>query len=207
VPPGWVECDGAALSRAGIGLDLFNKIGTTWGSGNGSTTFNVPDAKTAGRFLRSRSGSVALATAQSDQNKAHTHGVSITSGNQSADHTHGVNAISNSNGDHSHTISITDPGHLHTTGTGGNSGLVASVGSASSGSGPQYVNNGTLSTNSNTTGISASSDTTGAHTHTINVTSATTSADHTHLVSGNTNSDGGTEARPTNLSAILCIRL
>lgn len=45
---GWLLCDGAAVSRTGATLALFNAIGTTYGVGDGSTTFNLPD--TRGRF-------------------------------------------------------------------------------------------------------------------------------------------------------------
>ncbi|ALY08995.1 tail protein [Arthrobacter phage Gordon] len=41
-PPGWMLCDGAAISRTTF-ADLFAAIGITYGSGNGTTTFNVPD--------------------------------------------------------------------------------------------------------------------------------------------------------------------
>lgn len=41
-PVGWLLCDGAAVSRATY-ADLFTAIGTAYGSGDGSTTFNVPD--------------------------------------------------------------------------------------------------------------------------------------------------------------------
>jgi microcystin-dependent protein len=43
-PDGWLMCDGSAVSRTTYGA-LFAKIGTTWGSGDGSTTFNVPNLK------------------------------------------------------------------------------------------------------------------------------------------------------------------
>ena len=56
---------------------------------------------------------------------AHLHPVSITSGNESAGHTHAVSIATDSQGAHTHTINVSDPGHAHTTGTGGNSGLVA----------------------------------------------------------------------------------
>lgn len=49
VPSGYLECDGAAVSRTTY-ADLFTAIGTTYGSGNGSSTFNVPDMR--GEFLR-----------------------------------------------------------------------------------------------------------------------------------------------------------
>ena len=43
-PTGWLICDGTAVSRTTY-ADLFTAIGTTFGSGNGSTTFNVPDLR------------------------------------------------------------------------------------------------------------------------------------------------------------------
>ena len=49
VPVGWIPADGRALSRTTYAA-LFAAIGTTYGSGNGSTTFNVPDLR--GEFLR-----------------------------------------------------------------------------------------------------------------------------------------------------------
>lgn len=49
VPTGWLECNGAAISRTTYG-SLYGKVGTTWGTGDGSTTFNLPDFR--GRFLR-----------------------------------------------------------------------------------------------------------------------------------------------------------
>jgi len=42
VPSGFLECDGAAVSRTTY-ADLFAIVGTTYGAGDGSTTFNVPD--------------------------------------------------------------------------------------------------------------------------------------------------------------------
>ena len=47
LPTGWLACNGQAVSRAAY-PDLFAALMTTWGAGDGSTTFNVPD-------LRSRS--------------------------------------------------------------------------------------------------------------------------------------------------------
>ena len=44
---GCVPCDGAALSRTTYS-GLFQKIGSTYGAGDGSTTFNAPDDR--GRF-------------------------------------------------------------------------------------------------------------------------------------------------------------
>lgn len=43
-PSGWLLCDGAAVSRTTY-ADLFAAIGTNYGAGDGSTTFNVPDMR------------------------------------------------------------------------------------------------------------------------------------------------------------------
>lgn len=42
VPPGWLLCDGTAVPRLAY-ADLFTAIGTAFGEGDGSTTFNLPD--------------------------------------------------------------------------------------------------------------------------------------------------------------------
>lgn len=47
IPDGYLLCDGSAVSRTDY-AELFKVIGTTWGAGNGSTTFNLPNA--VGRF-------------------------------------------------------------------------------------------------------------------------------------------------------------
>ncbi|TXH13852.1 MAG: hypothetical protein E6R03_10605 [Hyphomicrobiaceae bacterium] len=78
-PTGWLECNGAAISRTTYAT-LFAVIGTTWGSGDGSTTFNIPDFR--GEFLRGwdhgrgiDSGR-AFATSQSDAFQGHRHTIS-----------------------------------------------------------------------------------------------------------------------------------
>lgn len=44
VPSLFLDCDGSAVSRTTY-ADLYAAIGTTWGSGDGSTTFNLPDLR------------------------------------------------------------------------------------------------------------------------------------------------------------------
>ncbi len=46
IPTGWLDCNGAAVSRTTY-ADLFSAISTTWGAGDGSTTFNLPDLRSA----------------------------------------------------------------------------------------------------------------------------------------------------------------
>lgn len=44
VPDGWLLCDGSAVSRTEY-IDLFRAVGTSYGAGDGSTTFNLPNKK------------------------------------------------------------------------------------------------------------------------------------------------------------------
>ncbi len=48
-PNGWLLCDGSAISRTTF-ANLFAIVGTSFGTGDGSTTFNLPDLR--GRFPR-----------------------------------------------------------------------------------------------------------------------------------------------------------
>ena len=74
-PTGFLKCNGAAVSRASYAA-LFARIGTTFGAGDGRTTFNLPDLR--GEFLRclddgrNIDGGRRLGTAQSDAIKTHT---------------------------------------------------------------------------------------------------------------------------------------
>jgi microcystin-dependent protein len=73
---GWLYCNGDAVSRSTY-ADLFAAIGTTYGVGDGSTTFNLPDLR--GVFLRGRDDGKGydsgrtIGSYQADDNKAHTH--------------------------------------------------------------------------------------------------------------------------------------
>jgi len=62
VPEGWLLCDGSEKSRSDY-ANLYAAIGTAWGYGNNSTTFNLPDMR--GMFLRGVSG-----TSTDDADKA-----------------------------------------------------------------------------------------------------------------------------------------
>ena len=58
-PDGYLLCDGSAVSRTTY-ADLFAVVGTTYGAGDTSTTFNVPDLQ--GKFPQGKSGTTNLAT-------------------------------------------------------------------------------------------------------------------------------------------------
>lgn len=53
IPYGWKLCDGSEISRTEY-ANLYNTIGVCWGTGDGATTFNLPDLR--GMFLRGVSG-------------------------------------------------------------------------------------------------------------------------------------------------------
>lgn len=75
-PAGWLKCDGSAVSRNTY-AGLFAVIGTTFGAGNGVTTFNLPDLR--GEFLRALDdgrgvdAGRTLGSAQADELEAHRH--------------------------------------------------------------------------------------------------------------------------------------
>jgi microcystin-dependent protein len=81
-PTGWLSCDGGAVSRTTYAT-LFATVGTTYGSGNGSTTFNVPDLR--GEFVRGWDDGRGVdsgrgfGTTQSDEIKSHSHTISHSS--------------------------------------------------------------------------------------------------------------------------------
>ena len=58
-PEGWLLCDGSAVSRTTYAA-LYAAIGTTYGAGNGSTTFTLPDLR--GRVPAGANASNALAS-------------------------------------------------------------------------------------------------------------------------------------------------
>lgn len=57
-PSGYLLCDGKPASRTAFSA-LFAAIGTSWGAGDGSTTFNVPDLRGRGLFGRDDMGGTA----------------------------------------------------------------------------------------------------------------------------------------------------
>ena len=59
VPTGFLECNGAAVSRSTYSA-LFAIIGTTYGAGDGASTFNVPDLQD--NVAMGKSGTKALAS-------------------------------------------------------------------------------------------------------------------------------------------------
>ena len=97
VPEGWLLCDGSAVSRTQYAR-LFQVIGTTYGAGDGSTTFNLPNLK--GRVP------VGLNTADTDFNTLGKTGgeksVTLTV-SQMPSHNHYTVINTTIDGNHSHS--------------------------------------------------------------------------------------------------------
>ena len=81
-PSGFLECNGSNISRSTYAT-LFSTISTTFGVGDGSSTFALPDLR--GQFIRgwantgSTDASRVFGSTQTDQNKNHTHTTDSTS--------------------------------------------------------------------------------------------------------------------------------
>lgn len=87
-PTGWLAADGVAVSRSTYAR-LFAKLSTTYGSGNGSTTFNTPDLR--GEFIRGLDGGRGvdagrtLGSFQADDFKSHVHTEQLHQGSPGTD--------------------------------------------------------------------------------------------------------------------------
>jgi microcystin-dependent protein len=126
-PSGYLLCDGSAISRTTFAA-LFAVLGTTWGAGDGVTTFNLPD--TRGRVIvpvapggNAEVNAVGLTdgTAMGSRRVRHAHNHTLTL----PAHAHAIN----------------DPGHTHlldvnvlTRADGGvsNSGMIGAGGAQNS---------------------------------------------------------------------------
>lgn len=107
VPPSrWLLCFGQAVSRTTYAL-LFAVIGTVYGAGDGSTTFNLPDAR--GRSLSGLDNMGGVAAGRITSGNSAISGVTLgaTGGDERLpNHNHGLT-------DPGHTHTVSDPGHVH----------------------------------------------------------------------------------------------
>jgi microcystin-dependent protein len=100
-PQGWLVADGSEVSRTTYSA-LFQAIGTTYGPGDGTSTFNVPDLR--GRVVVAVGSNGAVATlgqnegnAEGSRSPRHTHSVPA--------HSHGVGTLAvGLAGNHNHSL-------------------------------------------------------------------------------------------------------
>lgn len=206
VPDNYLECDGAAVSRATY-AELYAVIGDSFGAGDGSTTFNLPDLR--GSTIRGsdegRGVDVGRArgSSQLGQVGAHTHTGSTATANA---HTHtGTTA---SSGAHGHTATTNSTGaHTHTgSGTSGNqsanhthsfSATTSSAGAHSHTTSWERGSHATSQGSSRTfinawgSGSGKTTSSVGNHTHTVSGTTSADSATHNHPFSMTTSASGG----------------
>lgn len=200
-PTGWLKANGAEVSRVAY-AELFAATGTTFGSGNGFTTFNLPDMR--GEFVRGWDdgrgvdGGRAFGSKQSGELQSHSHGASAAS---SGAHTHGGTA--QSGGDHSHSATTGSGGrHAHTvtqgttTFDGGSSSHRAFM---SNGNNLGTASTVTSDESSHTHPVSVGSS--GRHEHALSISSG---GSHAHNIS--VSASGGAETRPRNIALLACIK-
>lgn len=144
-PAGWLICDGSAISRTTY-AELFSVLGTIYGTGDGSTTFNIPDYRGY-----SHRGLDTTATVDPDVASRTNRGDGTTGANvgtKQADQTKS----------HTHANTLTDPGHTHP--------LTASLANSLAQSGPSAFYGAAITsgnTGSNTTGITITNASSGGN--------------------------------------------
>lgn len=101
-PTGWLLCDGAAVSRSTY-ANLWAVIGTTFGSGDGSTTFNVPNLK--GKVIVGIDAGDTAFDERGETGGAKTHTHAGHSNHDALTNNHSGTAVGN-HADHTHSIPI-----------------------------------------------------------------------------------------------------
>lgn len=182
-PEGWLLCQGQVVSNVNY-PDLFDVIGTTYGSGSEPDEFALPDfrIRTPRHYALGATGGSLQVSLTSNNLPVHDHGGTDSTGS----HDHG--ASTGTDGAHSHTYSVDSAGaHGHTLDVD-NAGNHSHSGSLNTTGAHRHdaTANGAGSANSYDTGHVALSDgsfswnSAGAHSHSI---STSTDGGHSHSLS------------------------
>lgn len=125
-PTGWLLCYGQAVSRTTYAA-LFASIGTTFGTGDGSTTFNLPDMR--GRVAAGKDNMGGAAASRLTAAGSAVDGATLGAVGGAESHT----LTSAQMPTHSHGVN--DPGHTHLFALGGGAGGGGFAGGFSTGAG------------------------------------------------------------------------
>ena len=219
-PAGFLLCQGQEVSRVDY-ADLFSVIGEKFGSGDGSTTFSLPDMQN--RVPVGASDTLELGQAGGEnehrltidempshthEQNAHVHGASGVATSAGA-HTHTASTVST--GDHTHTVSgsATSAGaHVHKMGRalGGNSGYNYFPVSSENVTGA--TSDSVYSAGAHTHTVSGAAESAGAHSHTVTVNSY---GAHSHTIVVNVdettavNQSTGVESAHNNMQKYLVL--
>jgi microcystin-dependent protein len=194
----WVVCDGSAISRTTYAA-LFAVLGTTYGAGDGSTTFNIPNM--GGRVPVGLDSGQTEFDALGETGGAKTHTLAES---EMPSHTHTQNSHNHTQNSHNHTQnqhrhSISHNHGAFNTASGGShthvlnrstNGVYSSSGSGIQFQGTAYTGDTVLSTNSNhahTIDVPNFTGNSGYSTPTNNATTATNQA----ATATNQNTGGG----------------
>lgn len=180
-PPNYLKANGAAISRSAY-PELFSAIGTQFGAGNGTTTFNVPDLR--GEFIRCWDDGRGVdvnrnfGSAQAAAVVAHTHVASTSIG--AISHSHSYSGSTGGGGAHSHNLNI-------------------GTNDIATGNPPPITAPG-----QNSSSISGAISTAPDHTHAFSGTTNTVT--QTPTASTTVQSSGVSDGRPRNVALLACIK-
>lgn len=196
VPEGWALCNGAAISRTANAL-LFAAIGTVYGAGNGSTTFNIPDLRGRTVFGLDNMGGTAagrLTTAGgiSVNNTLGANGgtqaLSIAVANLPA-HNHSFTGSSSTTSSDSHTHTYQDAYFAENTNLIGSTNAVGGNGRFGTSAGTDNDNSFLFRTTTN-------GHTSNYNSNNVNLSTGSDSHNHTVTPAGTIGNTGGGTALP-----------
>jgi len=217
VPSGWLHSDDSQITRTTY-EDLFTAIGTAHGTGNGTTTFHIPDYR--GRFLRGFADSQTTDPDRATRTAMNAGGatgdnVGSIQGHAFQTHTHTQPAHTHTQPAHTHT----QPSHNHTQDAHGHAWETGSGSSTSGYTGGITTNNVTTKTAPANTGAHSDADSdqiagatatnnpaTATNSPTTATNSPTTATNADAAASGTHSQTSTSESRPVNATVKFIIK-
>lgn len=206
IPAGWLLCNGLQVSRT-VYSSLFAVIGTQFGIGDGSTTFNLPNFK--GRVAVGKDSTVVDFDTIAKIGGARTHTLNVS---QIPSHTHGQDGHEHEMGEHIHSMTHSHTGNTSESGSHSHTGNTADGGAHNHGgsvtsnvSGEHnhlyydHPRNAAVKYTAGTYGqdrysLKTNTENAGGHQHSVSIANA---ADHVH---GMNIANAGTHLHTLNIS-------